>query len=173
MSVAIPVRVPRETAEKIKRLVNVGLYSNRSALIREAVRRLIASEGTVAQKGTLERVAATLASVIISWNEDSVTDVILFGSIARGEPSEESDVDLLILVESAESWVIRQRLYDLVYPIIPVFGVDISLIVIEKKHFIRMVRTGDPFALSVMREGIQLHGDFLREHGKSALRESL
>jgi len=172
MSVAIPVRVPKEMAEKIKQLVDKGLYPNRSSLIREAVRRLVASEGVVAQKGALEKVAATLVSVIISWNEDAVTDVILFGSVARGKPNEESDVDLLILVENKESWKVRQRLYDLIYPIIPVLGVDISLIVMEKKHFISMVRTGDPFALSVIKEGIQLHGDFLSERGKGTLGKS-
>jgi Arc/MetJ-type ribon-helix-helix transcriptional regulator len=173
MSAVIPVRVPKEVAEKIKQLVDTGLYPNRSTLIREAIRRLVASEGEVTQKSTLARVAATLASVIIAWKEKTVTDVILFGSIARDKPSDESDVDILVLVENAESWVIRQHLYDLVYPIIPVLGVDISLIVIEKKHFIRMVRVGDPFALSVMKEGIQLHGDFLDEHGKGAFRKSL
>jgi Arc/MetJ-type ribon-helix-helix transcriptional regulator len=173
MSAVIPVRVPKEVAERIKQLVDVGLYPNRSTLIREALRRLIVSEGVVAQKSTLARTVATLASVIISWNEEAVTDLILFGSVARGKPSGESDVDILVLVENAESWVVRQRLYDLVYPIIPVLGVDISLIVIEKKRFIRMVRSGDPFALCVMKEGIQLHGDFLDEHGKGAFGKSL
>ena len=173
MSVVIPVRVPREVAEKIKQLVDVGLYPNRSTLIREALRRLIVSEGVAAQKSTLGKVAATLASVMIAWNEKTVTDVILFGSVAHGKATGESDVDLLVLVEKAEGWVVRQRLYDLVYPIIPVLGVDVSLIVIEKKRFIPMVRRGDPFALSVMTEGIQLHGGLLGEHSKSAFGKSL
>jgi predicted nucleotidyltransferase len=68
----------------------MGVYPNRGALIREAVRRLVASEGVVAQKGALERVATTLASVFISWNEDTVTDVILFGSVACGEPNKKA-----------------------------------------------------------------------------------
>jgi len=172
MSVAIPVRVPKEIAEKIKQLVDVGLYPNRSTLIREAIRRLVVSEGEVAQKSDLRRVAATLASVIITWEEKKVTDVILFGSVARSKPRDESDVDILILVENAESWVVRQRLYDLIYPIIPVLGVDISLIVIEKKRFIQMVKMREPFALSILKEGIQLHGEFLDEHSKSAFRKS-
>jgi predicted nucleotidyltransferase len=173
MSSVIPVRVPKKLAEKIKQLVDLGLYPNRSILIREAIRRLVTLEGEVAQKNTLTRTVATLTSVIISWNEKAVTDVILFGSIARGKPREESDIDLLILVENAESWVVRQRLYDLVYPIIPVLGVNISLIAIEKKRFIRMVRVGDPFALSILKEGIQLHGDFLDEYSKGTFGKSL
>lgn len=30
---------------------------------------------------------------------DNVVEVVLFGSVARGEPKEESDVDLLIIVK--------------------------------------------------------------------------
>jgi Arc/MetJ-type ribon-helix-helix transcriptional regulator len=168
MSVVIPVRVPREIAQKIKELVDAGLYPNRSDLIREALRRLIVSEGMTAQKSALGKVVAAIASTMIVWNEKTVTDVILFGSAARGEATVESDIDLLVLVENAEGWVVRQRLYDLIYPIIPALGVDVSLIVIDKKRFARMVGEGDPFALSVLKEGIQLQGGFLDEYSESA-----
>lgn len=168
MSAVIPVRVPREVAQRIKEMVDAGLYPNRSDLFREALRRLIVSEGMTAQKNTLGEVAATLASAMISWNEEAVTDIILFGSLARGEATVESDVDLLILIENEEDWVVRQRLYDLIYPIIPALGVDISLIVIDKKRFIHMIGEGDPFALSVMWKGVQLHGGSLGEYRKSA-----
>lgn len=171
MSLVIPVRVPREFAQKIKELVDAGLYPNRSELVREALRRLVVSEGMTAQKNNLGKVAATVASAMVFWNEKSVTDVVLFGSMARGEATVGSDVDLLVLVENAEGWVVRQRLYDLVYPIIPALGVDVSLIVIGKKRFIRMVGEGDPFALCVVREGVQLYGGFLDEYSKGAFGE--
>jgi len=168
MSVVIPVRVSKEVSQKIEELVSAGLYPNRSTLIREALRRLTISEGITAQKTPLGKVVATMTSIMISLNEKTVTDVILFGSIARGQATVESDVDLLILVENAEDWVVRQRLYDLIYPIIPGLGVDISLIVMDKKRFMHMMEEGDSFALSIVREGIQLQGDFLNEYGKSA-----
>ena len=168
MSLVIPVRVPREIAQKIKELVDAGLYPNRSDLIREALRRLIVSDGMTAQKSALGKVVATIASAVMAWNEKAVTDVILFGSVARGEAAVESDIDLLVLVENAEGWVVRQRLYDLIYPIILALGVAVSLIVVDKKRFIHMVWEGDPFALSIIQEGIQLHGGFLDEYSKSA-----
>ncbi|MFQ6073943.1 MAG: nucleotidyltransferase domain-containing protein [Candidatus Bathyarchaeia archaeon] len=171
MSLVIPVRVPREIAQKIKRLVDAGIYANRSILIREALRRLIVSEGVTAQRGAVGRVVATVASAMIAWNEKAVTDVILFGSVARGEAAVESDVDLLVLVEKTESWVARQRLYDIIYPVIPALGIDVSLIVIDRKHFVHMVEEGDPFAISVVREGVQLHGGLLDEYSKSAFRK--
>jgi len=168
MSAVIPVRVPREVAEKIKQLVDAGLYPNRSALVREALRRLAVTEDTTGQKSTLGKAAAAIASAMIVWNEKTATDVILFGSVARGDTTVESDVDLLVLTQDAEGWVIRQRLYDLIYPIIPALGMNVSLIVIDKKQFIRTINDGDPFALSIIREGVQLHGGLLDEYNKSS-----
>ena len=171
MSAVVPVRVPREVVERIRELIEAGVFSNRSALVREALRRLVASEGVSGQKGALGKAVAEMASVMIVWNEETVTDVVLFGSVARGDASFASDVDLLVLVEGAEGWVVRQRLYDLIYPVIPALGVDVSLIVIDRKHFIRMIGEGDPFALSVVREGVQLHGGLLDEYSKGSFGE--
>lgn len=168
MGAVVPVRVPRELAEKIRMLIEAGVFLNRSVLVREALRRLVVSEGAVAGRTALGSIAARIASVMIVWNEKAVTDVVLFGSVVRGEAGEESDVDLLVLVENADGWVVRQRLYDVVYPLILALGVDVSLIVFERKLFIRMVEDGDPFALSVLREGVQLHGGFLSEFGEGA-----
>jgi len=168
MSAVVPVRVPREVARKIKELVDAGFYPNRSSLVREALRRFMVSEGASMEKTTLGRFAATLVSLMISWGEKAVTDVILFGSVARGEATVESDIDLLVLVEEAEGWRVRQRLYDLIYPVIPALGVDVSLIVIDKRGFVRMARDGDPFALSILGEGVQLWGSFLDEYGEGA-----
>jgi len=167
VSVVVPVRVPRELAQKINELIARGLYPSRSDLIREALRRFIVSEGAFTQKLAVGHSIATLASAIIAWNEKTVTDVILFGSTARGEATIESDIDLLILTEKTKPWMVRQRLYDLIYPIIPALGVDISLIVIDKNSFTRMIKDKDPFATSTINEGIQLQGDFLNEYSKS------
>ena len=172
MSTLIPIRVPKEVAQKIKELVDAGLYSNRSNLIREAIRRLIVSEDTSAQKTNLGKIAATLVSIMISWEEKTITDIILFGSVARGEATAESDIDLLVLIEDTEGWRIRQRLYDLIYPIIPALGIDVSLIVIDKKSFIQMIEKGDPFALSITKEGIQLQGSFQNEYSKGTFGKS-
>ncbi|MEM1582407.1 MAG: ribbon-helix-helix domain-containing protein [Candidatus Bathyarchaeia archaeon] len=38
VSKVTPVRVPRDTAERISRLVKLGVFPNRSSLVREALR---------------------------------------------------------------------------------------------------------------------------------------
>jgi predicted nucleotidyltransferase len=167
MSVVIPVRVPRDLAEKINQLVKVGLYSSRSNLMREAIRRFAASEHAFTSKTMNKQLIATLASSIITWNEKTMADIILFGSTARGEATTESDVDLLILTEEAHPWKVRQRLYDLIYSLIAVLEVDISLIVINKEVFAEMIKDKDPFAISIINEGVQLQGGLLNEHSKS------
>jgi hypothetical protein len=50
MSEVVPVRIPRELAEKVKKLVDMGIFPNRSFLVREALRRLVVSEGVAAEK---------------------------------------------------------------------------------------------------------------------------
>ncbi len=167
MSVVIPVRVQRDLAEKINELVKAGLYSNRSNLIREAIRRFAVSEHAFTPKTTNRRLVATLASTIITWNEKTIVDIILFGSTARGEATTESDIDLLILTKEAHPWKVRQRLYDLIYSFIAVLEVDISLIVINKESFANMIKDKDPFAISIVNEGVQLQGDCLNEYSKS------
>ncbi|MEM1582406.1 MAG: nucleotidyltransferase domain-containing protein [Candidatus Bathyarchaeia archaeon] len=129
------------------------------------------SEESISRETPLRKIAS-LVSSIIAWNEGSVSDVILFGSVARGEENVESDVDLLVLVEGSEGWAIRRRLYDLIYPIITSLGVDISLIVIEKKQFVKMVKAGEPFAKSVLIDGVQLYG-MLAEHHRGSFTEGL
>lgn len=172
MSSVVPVRVPEDLARRVKELVDAGVYSNRSSLIREALRRLVVSEDRSVQKVALGKLAATFVSVMISWEERMVKDIVLFGSVARGEASAGSDVDVLVLTEGMEAWRVRQRLYGLIYPVIPSLGVDVSLIVIDRRSFISMVQAGDPFALSVVKEGIQLYGGFLDEYGKGAFGKS-
>jgi len=172
MGEVVPVRVPKELAEKVRKLVDVGIFPNRSVLVREALRRLVVSEGVVAERTNVGSIAARIASIMIVWSEKAVTDIILFGSVARNEATLESDVDLLVLVEDKEGWVVRQRLYDVIYPVILALGVDVSLIVLERKLFIRMVEAGDPFVLSVLSEGLQLHGGLINELGEGAFGKS-
>jgi predicted nucleotidyltransferase len=155
-------------ARKVAELVEAGVFSSRSSAVREALRRLVVSEGKSVQRVDFGKLVATLVSVMISWSESVVKDVVLFGSVARGEAVEGSDVDVLVLVEDVEAWRVRQRLYGVIYPVIAALGVDVSLIVLGRGDFIGLVQAEDPFALSVLHEGIQLYGDVLSECGKGA-----
>ncbi|HXD10764.1 MAG TPA: nucleotidyltransferase domain-containing protein [Anaerolineales bacterium] len=79
--------------------------------------------------------------------------IILFGSYARGNPRPESDVDLLVVMDTKlreieQSLKIHQSLNIL-------FGLD--LIVYTPKHLKERVKMGDWFLRDVLKEGKVLY----------------
>ena len=94
-------------------------------------------------------------SVII---EDERVDVILFGSYARGDYDEGSDVDALILTEVprekliAKNWEIGDLASDMLFD----YGVVVSPIVENRNYFNRNADTL-PFFRNVMSEGIMIN----------------
>lgn len=76
---------------------------------------------------------------------DSVEEVILFGSYARGDYNEESDIDVLIVGD-----VDFDELMDVVTDILLKHGELISPVVIKPEEF---KRREDSFIKTVLREG--------------------
>jgi predicted nucleotidyltransferase len=79
--------------------------------------------------------------------------IILFGSYARGKPRPESDVDMLVIMntplkEVEQSIKICQQLQYM-------FGLD--LIVYTPKHLAKRVKMGDWFLRDVLKEGKVLY----------------
>ncbi|HEX6270716.1 MAG TPA: nucleotidyltransferase domain-containing protein [Anaerolineales bacterium] len=75
--------------------------------------------------------------------------IILFGSYARGNPRPESDVDILVVMEtplkeSKQSLEIRRHLSVM-------FGLD--LIVYKPQHLEKRLEMGDWFLRDILREG--------------------
>lgn len=83
---------------------------------------------------------------------DQVRAVILFGSRARGDARQDSDVDVLILVRD-RSRVDRDRVYEYVPDAALESGLDISLSVYDADDFERLVVLRALFALNVIRAG--------------------
>lgn len=84
---------------------------------------------------------------------ERVESIIIFGSCARGECREESDVDVLIVGD-----VKLDEVIDVVYPIFLKYRIYISPIVMTRDHFelLKMERTG--FIENVLKDGITLYG---------------
>ena len=85
-------------------------------------------------------------------------EVILYGSEVRGDAHENSDIDLLILVEKEK--ITNQDIINIAYPLYELeeefnYQVNISPIVYTRKQWYgRPFRT--PFYISVMNEGVKL-----------------
>lgn len=66
------------------------------------------------QKRVSLEVKAKLIAEEISRNE-KVTAIVLFGSVARGEAAEESDIDLLVVTEEEMEYMLNDVIYNLMF----------------------------------------------------------
>lgn len=81
--------------------------------------------------------------------------IILFGSYARGEATEDSDVDIFIIAPVKERFfergaTVRRVVRDLYR------GIPLSPIVLSQKEVEERLRRGDQFIGQILEEGIEL-----------------
>jgi predicted nucleotidyltransferase len=101
-----------------------------------------------------------VAQIIASLEEYDPQRVILFGSWARGDEDEYSDLDLLIIKETQERFLDRlEKVYDLVKP---TFAMDV--LVYTPQEFQEMRERDNPFVEMVLKEGVVI---FERPKGRS------
>lgn len=84
--------------------------------------------------------------------------VILYGSYARGDFKEDSDVDIMILLDipDMETKAYFERLIDITFDFNMEYDVDIKPIAKNEAHFRRWV-VNYPFYANVNREGVMLY----------------
>src|SRR5438445_11817489 len=152
MSRVVPARLPAELVRGVNALVKSGRYANMSEVIKEAT-RLLLSSGGLPPPSSMAKVAARLVSVLVAWNSLGVESVTLYGSVARGDAGSESDIDILVVVEKGEPWRIRRSLYELIYPVIAVLGVDVSLMLARREEWLDSLVNSDAFSVSFWQGG--------------------
>lgn len=79
-----------------------------------------------------------------------VEKVYLFGSLARGEVHEGSDIDLLIVGEFHERFPYRAS------PILRMTDLPIEPLAYTPQELEEMKQAGNPFVLEVLRTGVRL-----------------
>ena len=82
-----------------------------------------------------------------------VAKITLFGSRARGEGGDDSDVDVLVLLTTEERGP-RDEVVDEVVNVGLDTGVFLSVVTQSASHFERSLRLGIPFALNVEDDGV-------------------
>ena len=85
--------------------------------------------------------------------------IILYGSYARGDYNNSSDIDIMILVDLPETEIkkIENDIYDIAYDFLMDYGVDISVIIKNEDIFKYWLGTL-PFYNNVEKEGVVLSG---------------
>lgn len=104
----------------------------------------------------------TVNKLLIKFSNDlktilgnSIAKVLVYGSYARGDYSELSDVDLMILVTLSEEEIHEKRkeVSDLAFDYFMDYGIDISPIVKNIDHFYEWSEAS-VFYKNVQKEGI-------------------
>lgn len=85
--------------------------------------------------------------------KDSIATIILFGSVARGEAREESDIDLLI-VTFMDRFKLRRALSALVLDLLFETGEYLSIKTLSLEDFESLKQLKSSFLSNVMRDGI-------------------
>ena len=88
---------------------------------------------------------------------NSLDSVIVYGSYARGDYSELSDVDVMLLVSLGEEDIkkISDQISDLAFDFMMKYGVDISPVITNTDHF-NYWADNLPFYRNVRDEGVRL-----------------
>jgi len=87
--------------------------------------------------------------------EYNAEKVILFGSYARGEATEDSDVDILVIAPTKERMIDRMASVSRIIRDLR-NGLPISPIVLTPEEFRRKLDIGDAFIQTIVEEGVVL-----------------
>ena len=97
------VSLTPELEQYIRRKVDSGLYGNASEVVREALRLLVRREAGQSDSSATEpsapqreRIEAKLQALEKPLRKRGLAALSLFGSVVRGTPRPDSDVDVLI-----------------------------------------------------------------------------
>ena len=90
---------------------------------------------------------------------DKLSKVILYGSYARGDYRENSDIDIMVLTTLTDDQImqIKTDIYDLAFDFQMEYGVDISVLIKNEEHFNYWLGAL-PFYDNVQEEGVILNG---------------
>lgn len=90
---------------------------------------------------------------------DDLSQIILYGSYARGEQRENSDIDLMILTTLSDIQIakIEPIIVNLAFEYEIEYFIDISVILKNENHF-RYWLGALPFYDNIIREGVVING---------------
>jgi len=94
-----------------------------------------------------------IEQIVSSLGEYDPERIILFGSHARRDADEYSDLDLVVIKETEERFLDRlKRVYEIMQPD---FALDI--LVYTPQEFADMLEKGNPFLERVLEEGVIIY----------------
>jgi predicted nucleotidyltransferase len=86
----------------------------------------------------------------------AVESVILFGSVARGEADEESDVDLLIVTAKPLDRLVRHQITKIIFQVNLKYGTNFSSLVVDRENWEKGLLSSSPIREEILKEGVPL-----------------
>jgi predicted nucleotidyltransferase len=83
-----------------------------------------------------------------------INKIIVFGSVARGEATEESDLDVLVVTETPMSYKDETAIFDITFFVNMEHDTNISVVVTPKEKWSSPVWSLLPLYQAIDREGI-------------------
>lgn len=156
----IPLRVNNELTNKIDDLIKKGIFRNRNEGIREGIRQLIQKYDSQKDSNLKKtQLAQIIANYLKLYYTEDLEAIILFGSVAKGTDSENSDIDILVLTRKKYSY--SQKLHIINQIVHLTQGVDyiISLQFETSQRYLERIKGNYSFESNVSKEGKLLGGN--------------
>ncbi len=161
--IVVPVRMSKTLTRALDSLVEDGLYSSRNEALKDSIRCLIertramAADSKEALQAELRAIARVAAALILEEGGPAISRVILFGSVAKGEAREGSDIDLLVVLKDGDRHEWRRKLLATLMPIAYRLGRYVSLKTFTEKELEELSEKGSAFMREVIGTGIELY----------------
>jgi predicted nucleotidyltransferase len=138
--------------ESLKVLTELGIVETQT-IGRAGVHTINERHAAVALLRVLTDPIGMLRAAISEAIGSDVESVIVFGSIARGEASRGSDIDLAVI--ASPGWDGRSDLEDAVRSHV---GNGCDVVVFTANQFQQLARSGEPVVSDILRDGLALIG---------------
>ena len=159
MMISGPGKLVCEGATKIMNEVHDMMITESSKLACEGATRIIIERKGVFSMEKIQDVLALFAQEARRLMGESYRKLLVYGSYARGDYHENSDVDIMILTSLPENQIerVEDALYDEAFTLFMEYGVQISVIVKNEDQFNYWLGAV-PFYNNVKREGVEFVG---------------
>jgi len=103
-------------------------------------------------KGNEKKALLELKERIIEKFPDA--EIILYGSKARGDADEESDIDVLVLLKEGVNWDLKEEIFSIAFKVELKYDVIFGVAVYQKQFWDSPLGKAMPLRWNIDREGI-------------------